>query len=121
MRRRRRKKGGGILVIGQFVILFGILATFASPSKQEPVVHVVEMVKMKFIPDSITIKLGDSIKFVNKSKYLHNIVAKKLGIKTKYIKKNKSLTVKPSKIGKYKYYCAPHRSMGMKGTITIKE
>jgi plastocyanin len=82
--------------------------------------HVVEMTAHRFVPSKITIKKGDSIKFVNKSKNFHNVVVEKLKIRTKLIKKGDFLVISPSGLGKFDYYCQPHRSMGMVGEITIE-
>jgi plastocyanin len=119
--RKERIVYSKLLIIGLFLVLYSILTTITYSSKQESTEHVVEMHKMKFVPDSITVKLGDTIKFVNKDSSLHNVVVKSLKINSKYIRKNEHLDIKPSKTGKHEYYCQPHKTMGMKGTITVKD
>ena len=75
------------------------MAIFTFPSKRNPIEHRVEMVGLKFIPYLVTVKLGDSIKFFNKSKYLYSIVfKKKLKIKTKYVEKGKNVIVNQIKV-----------------------
>jgi plastocyanin len=111
-------KNPRILDLAQVVLVVGLaFSVFLSSSAKE---HVVEMTEHRFIPSKITIKRGDSIKFVNKSKNFHNVVVEKLKIRTKLIKKGDFLVISPSGLGKFDYYCQPHRSMGMVGEITIE-
>lgn len=54
----------------------------------------------------------------------HDFVLTGPGVKNRKItglgfKGTKTVTVKLKK-GKYEYYCTPHRSMGMKGFVTVK-
>lgn len=100
-----------------FLVIGLVFSVFLSSHAKE---HVVEMTEHKFVPSKINIKRGDSIKFVNKSKNFHNIVAEKLKIRTKLIKKGEFLVIKPDQVGKFDFYCQPHRSMGMVGEITIE-
>jgi plastocyanin len=111
-------KNRKILDLVQVVLVIGLVfSVFLSSNPKE---HVVEMTENKFVPSKITIKRGDSIKFVNKSKNFHNVVVEKLKIRTKLIKKGEFLVIKPAQVGDFSYYCQPHRSMGMTGEITIE-
>jgi len=98
------------------IVIGLIFFAFLSSQKE----HVVEMIGNKFVPSRITIKKGDSIKFINKSKNFHNVVVEKLKIRTKLIKKGDSLVIKPSQVGDFSYYCQPHRAMGMTGEIIVE-
>jgi len=112
------KKNSKFLDLIQIFLVAGfVFSVFSSSSGKE---HVVEMTKHRFVPSKITIKKGDSIKFVNKSKNLHNVVSEKLKIRTKLIKKYEILVIKPDQVGEFDYYCQPHRAMGMTGEITVE-
>lgn len=104
-------------LIQAFLVAGLIFSIFSSAYGKE---HVVEMTRHRFVPDEITIKKGDSVKFVNKSVNLHNVVAEKLKIRTKLIKKGEFLVIKPDQVGDFSYYCQPHRSMGMTGRIKVE-
>lgn len=102
--------------------LFMILGIFLSimlsfSLKTEPKTHNVEMVDMKFVPSKITVKKGDSVKFTNKSNIMHNVVIKDLDINSKFLTKGQSVIVKVDEKGNFEFYCLPHRTMNMKGTI----
>jgi plastocyanin len=110
-------KNKKFLDLVQIIIVTGLIFSVFLSSQKE---HVVEMIGNKFVPSKITIKKGDSIKFINKSKNFHNVVVEKLKIRTKLIKKGDSLVIKPSQVGDFSYYCQPHRAMGMTGEITVE-
>ncbi len=111
-------KNTRILDLMQVFLVIGFVSSvFLSSHAKE---HVVEMTEHRFVPSKITIKRGDSIKFVNKSKNFHNVVAEKLKIRTKLIKKGDFLVIKPGQVGDFSYYCQPHRAMGMTGEIKVE-
>lgn len=111
-------KNNRFLDLIQVFLVAGLVFSMVSTSSGKE--HVVEMTSHRFVPSKITIKRGDSIKFINKSKNFHNVVAEKLKIRTKLIKKDDFLVIKPDQVGKFDYYCQPHRAMGMTGEITIE-
>ena len=111
-------KNNRFLDLFQVFLVAGLVLSIVSTSSSKE--HIIEMTEHKFIPSKITIKKGDSIKFVNKSKNFHNVVAEKLKIRTKLIKKGDFLVIKPRQAGNFSYYCQPHKSMGMTGEVTVE-
>lgn len=114
--------------------------------------HEVQMVldngQYKYVPDKITAKEGDAIKFINVSGFPHNISFKpdqipddveatlaqnmpanaygmaKMGptVGPLLTQANQTYTISLAgmKAGEYPFVCTPHEAMGMKGTITIQ-
>jgi len=114
--------------------------------------HDVQMVldngQYKYVPDKITAKEGDAIKFINVSGFPHNVSFKaeqvpddvegtlaqnmpanaygmaKLGpmVGPLLTQANQTYTISLAgmKAGEYPFVCTPHEAMGMKGTITIQ-
>ncbi|MDX1363297.1 plastocyanin/azurin family copper-binding protein [Arenibacter latericius] len=83
---------------------------------QEPQVHTVEIIKMKFVPQHLTVKKGDKVIWINKDYILHDVTDEKNGKWTsKPFGKGKSW----SKIITHDedYFCSLHKVM--KGTIKI--
>lgn len=86
--------------------------------------------QLKFVPDTLTIKSGDTVKWVNNKLAPHNAVfdTKDAGL----IKKlsHKELLFSPGQefestftdvaAGEYSYYCEPHRGAGMAGKIVVE-
>lgn len=86
----------------------------------------VEGSEMKFLPATVTLKIGKPVKLVfkNAGNMPHDFVIDELGVRTKRIGKGESETIEftPIKTGTFEYYCsvAIHRKLGMKGTVTVE-
>lgn len=110
-------------------ILGIILSIFMAPCFAQ--LHVVLLVSEKddskfyVEPKELTIKSGDTVKWVNLFKDAHNVVADSVpkgaeSFKSPMLTKagqSWSFTFKQS--GTYSYHCHPHASYGMKGTIIV--
>ncbi|MGM0884622.1 MAG: cupredoxin domain-containing protein [Bacillota bacterium] len=81
-------------------------------------VHVVEIVNFGFSPSELTIKAGDSVKFINKDAVGHSATANDDSFDTGMLEQDKAKEVTFSKDGEFSYYCLPHP--GMKGTIVVE-
>lgn len=136
----------------------GVVPTPAATQAAEPAAavtgqtHEVQMVldngQYKYVPDKITAKEGDAIKFINVSGFPHNVSFKtdqipddvegtlaqnmpanaygmaKMGpiVGPLLTQANQTYTISLAgmKAGEYPFVCTPHEAMGMKGTITIQ-
>jgi plastocyanin len=96
----------------------------------------------RFEPATITLKVGDGIKFVNVTGGPHNVTffadsipsaaAAQLGANMPQttspltgpllVTPNQDYTVSfaGTTAGTYKFYCTPHMALGMKGTVTVQ-
>ncbi|WP_013321254.1 plastocyanin [Gloeothece verrucosa] len=86
---------------------------------------------LKFQPEKLTIKAGDTVKWVNNKLSPHNAVfdsakvpgdvsATKISHKALVFAPGESFTTTFDQPGTYTYYCEPHRGAGMVGTITVE-
>ena len=82
---------------------------------------------LAFQPAKVTIKAGDSIKWVNNKLAPHNVVfdssakdAAKYTHKGLAFAPGESFTATFDEPGTYSYYCEPHRGAGMSGTIVVE-
>jgi plastocyanin len=85
----------------------------------------VEGSNFKFVPSTILVNKGDTVKINFKNTQgFHDFVVDEFGAATKQIKdpSTETITFVASKVGTFEYYCSvgQHRSMGMKGTLTVK-
>jgi len=128
--------------------------TTATPEQQAPAAapaasgatHDVNMVlegsSYKYVPDQLTIKAGDQVRFHNVSGGPHNVSfwadsipagaadALKAGMPDQMAPLEGQLLTEPNAIyavsfanaptGEYKYYCLPHLALGMKAKITVE-
>jgi plastocyanin len=86
--------------------------------------------QLQFDPANLTIKVGDSVKWVNNKLSPHNAVfdsskvdeavATKLSHKSLLFSPGESFTTTFDQPGEYPYYCEPHRGAGMVGKITVQ-
>jgi plastocyanin len=108
--------------------------------------HDVQMVlegsSYKYVPDQLTIKSGDVVRFHNASGGPHNVSfwadsipggaadALKAGMPDQMAPLEGSLLTEPNAVytinfakapaGEYKFYCLPHLALGMKGKLTVQ-
>ena len=85
--------------------------------------------EMRFDPQDIEVKVGDTVTWVNEKPVYHNVRALKKDIpegaeplKSPPIKKaGEKWSYTFEVAGKYDYFCVPHRAMGMVGSVTVSE
>ena len=72
----------------------------------------------------VTMKLGGSLRFVWKDGF-HNVLTSKAPAKANKVNSgasvedHKPIVFKPTKKGKYTFYCAPHKTLGMVLNLTV--
>ncbi len=85
--------------------------------------HIVEMIKYKFVPEELTIKVGDTVKWVNNERrQYHTIWFKEAGEKeTQEWFPGESFEKVFEKAGEYPYICGPHfEDRQMQGVIRVE-
>ena len=78
---------------------------------------------LKFVPETVTVSSGDTVKWVNNKMSPHNVV-----FSDDSSKSHKQLVFSPGESyestfkepGEYSYYCEPHRGAGMVGKIVVQ-
>lgn len=125
------------LTLCAVVLVLGSFALSASPASAETftVKMGTDSGMLQFSPSSITVKPGDTVKFLINKVPPHNVVFddKQIPNQDKALAKSLShpqlemtpgqgfeVTIpKDAPAGDYSYYCAPHRTAGMVGKITV--
>jgi plastocyanin len=102
---------------------------------------VLEGSSYKYVPDQLTIKPNDLVRFHNKSGGPHNVAfwedsipkgaASHIVVPDPMAPLSSKLAVAPDEIlevkfngapaGDYKFYCTPHLALGMKGKLTVSQ
>jgi len=118
-------------------LIRGCPIAVVSGNRMLPVVHADATVKLGsdsgglvFVPDSVSVKAGGTVQFVNNAGFPHNIIfdednvpegvnAEKLSREDYLNAPGETHNVKFEKAGEYGYYCEPHQGAGMKGKITV--
>ncbi len=78
---------------------------------------------LKFVPETVSIKAGDTVKWSNNKMSPHNVV-----FENDAEKSHKQLVFSPGESyettfkepGEYSYYCEPHRGAGMVGKVIVQ-
>ncbi len=123
-----------------------VAATFTSAG--EVTVHEVQMVltdggEYKYVPDKLTIKVGDTVRWINVSGGPHNVQFKagtvpegaqavlNAAMANRIGDMNGQLLMAPNAayeidftgapVGEYPYVCTPHELLGMVAALTIEE
>jgi plastocyanin len=94
------------------------VAVLAAPAHAAPAVHTVVIDGMRFIPQTLEVKAGDTVIWRNKDPFPHNAVAPGGMLASPDIPTGGSWKFKATKRGSYAYLCTLHRTMT--GTLTVK-
>jgi plastocyanin len=75
---------------------------------------------LKFVPTSLTAKVGDVIEWKNEGTALHNVVFDNQQVPSSdTMNQGDTFEVKFTKPGTYSYVCKFHEANNMRGTITV--
>ncbi len=88
-----------------------VTAAHAGDSIAEPTEHVVEITGFKFIPESLSVKAGDTIKWINKDIAPHTATADDMSFDTGELKQNESRSITVSSDQTISYFCRFHPAM----------
>lgn len=102
-------------------ILLLTVFSFESNADSEPSTHQIEISKGQFLPNSLEIRIGDSVQWVNRDYIPHTATAKDKNNTvlwdTGNLGKDESNTITMSTAGSFEYYCLYHTVM--KAEITV--
>jgi plastocyanin len=106
-------------VVAAGVMLVGaIVSGPAFPAEPAATTHTVVMKATSYAPQGLTIKLGDTVVFVNEDPFPHTATAAG-AFDSKSIAAGASWKYKPRHAGEYAYTCTFHPNM--KGTLRVEE
>jgi plastocyanin len=113
-----------LLVGASLAALLALPATVFAATKPVPVTLSGTFFNNK--PNAkLTVKLGTPLRFVWKDGF-HNVLTQKAPAGAKKVNSgalaadHKPILFTPGKKGKYLFYCAPHKALGMVLTVTVK-
>jgi plastocyanin len=113
------------LVIASLLFVVGSFFMSVSPAAADTVT--VKMGsdggQLVFEPKVVTIKVGDTIKWVNNKAFPHNIIFEgheELSHKKLAQKPKAELESTFNEAGEFAYFCSPHRGAGMQGKVVVQ-
>lgn len=98
--------------------LLALVMVAESAVSSEPATHTVTIENMRFSPDSLVVKRGDRVVWVNKDLLPHTATADAKAFDSGDIPVEKSWTYTAAAQGHYAYKCTYHP--GMKGMLTVQ-
>ncbi|WP_055074347.1 plastocyanin [Pseudanabaena sp. 'Roaring Creek'] len=113
------------LAIASLLFVVGSLFMTASPAAADVITVKMgsDSGQLVFEPKVVTIKVGDSVKWVNNKAFPHNIVFDghaELSHKKLAQKPKAELESTFNEAGEFSYYCSPHRGAGMQGKVIVQ-
>ncbi|MBI4147727.1 cupredoxin family copper-binding protein [Candidatus Woesearchaeota archaeon] len=106
-------------LLGIFVLL--LLAVACAPKEAAPAAEADVTVRIKdfaFIPEVVTVKEGQTIKWVNDDSAVHTVEANNKAFSSPELYQNDAWVWKADKKGAYEYICGIHPSM--KGKVVVE-
>ena len=86
--------------------------------EQSPETKTIEISDFKFVPQTITIKGGDSITWINRDSIQHSATSDTGAFDSGLLAKNREFTFTFDGAGEFSYHCTPHPYM--KATIIVE-
>ena len=114
----------GLAIASLLFVVGSLFITAASASAETVTVKMgSDSGQLVFVPKVVTIKVGDTVKWVNNKAFPHNVIVidhvelshKKLAQKPKV-----ELESTFTEAGEFSYYCSPHRGAGMAGKVIVE-
>jgi len=111
----------GVAVAG--LLMAGAAASMAAVKpaaavKQPAATHTIVIENMRFEPQTLTVRSGDRIVWINKDLVPHTATADAKAFDSRSIDANASWSFVAGETGSYTYTCAFHPTM--KGTLTVQ-
>ena len=108
-----------IPMISICALVFGVLgAGVGMPAPAAGATHTVIMEGVAFVPETLTVKRGDTVVWVNKDMFPHTVTAKDGSFDSRAMAPNKTWKLVARKIGTFPYVCTLHPTM--KGILVVK-
>jgi len=93
-------------------------ATAAERAVSKSATKTVVVDAVAFVPESITVHVGDTVTWINNDPFPHTVTSKDGGFDSREIATGKSWSFTPRKAGAFPYLCTLHPTM--KGTLRVE-
>lgn len=120
MKARYRPKAAMRKLAAAACVSFALLlqAGGATEARAASSTHTIVIAEMKFVPESVTVKAGETVAWVNKDFFPHTATAQDGSFDSRDIAANKSWKYVATKKGTFSYICTLHPTM--KATLIVK-
>ncbi len=101
----------GVYLLFAVFLIWTVSAVQSVAAEPDPSEHIIEIVGFKYIPDTLSVKAGDTVVWINKDIVPHTATADDLSFDTGELKKDESTGIVVTKDMTLSYYCIYHPSM----------
>ena len=109
------RNGLAVVIIAAFYFSYPSVGITA-PTKGA--VYTVIIEGMKFVPETVTVSEGDTVRWINRDPFPHTVTAVGGRFDSHEIRATKSWEFAPKKNGEFGYFCTLHPTM--KGMLVVK-
>lgn len=106
------------VLVAAAIAFVALTARRPAAAHAEAETHTVIIEGMKFVPETLTVKSGDSVVWANKDLFPHTATSEEGGFDSQQIAANESWRHTFGKKGEFPYVCTLHPTM--KAAITVK-
>lgn len=96
-------------------VLFSVPLLVLPVASQQGATHTVEITGLKFMPEVVRVRVGDTVAFVNMDVVPHTVTQEPAGWDSGTLAKDQRWSVRVDKAGMSEYFCRFHPTM--KGKI----
>ena len=95
--------------------VFGLLSCGRGPdaaaAPPRPATHTIVIEGMRFEPETMTVKVGDTVVWVNRDLFPHTATSKDPGFDSQSVDPGKYWQNRTDKVGDFSYFCTFHPTM----------
>lgn len=107
-------------------IALAAMLLFSAATASEADIVDVEIIDYSFIPSTVTVKAGDTVRWTNTVMNQHSVTSGKDDIAdgawdSKRLNKGGTFSVTFEKAGEFHYFCDPHTAFRMRGVVIVEE
>jgi plastocyanin len=115
LRVNTRRLGRAAAVLA--VLACGVASGAAGPRRPAHVTYTVTIDGTRYHPDALTVKVGDTVVWVNRDPFPHTVTSAAGGFDSHAIAAGASWKFTPVKVGEFPYLCTLHPTM--KGVLHV--
>lgn len=105
-------------LVRSFVLIVAAASSIGAAAGPKPVTHQVVMAGVQFAPQELTVKVGDSVEWLNQDPFPHTVTATGKQFDSREIAAGRSWKYTATKAGVFAYACTLHPTM--LGTLRVE-
>jgi plastocyanin len=105
-------------LVRSFVLVVAAASAIGAAAGPKPIAHQVMIEGVQFVPQTLTLKVGDSVEWINHDPFPHTVSAVGRQFDSHEIAAGRSWKFTATKGGEFAYVCSLHSTM--QGTLRVE-